>query len=60
MNPNINVSVGGEPRQQGYTRADFDNDIKDPRYQPFSPKYDAKWREGVDAKARQLFGGTPS
>lgn len=54
-NPNVSVQVGGQPQQQGYTRADYDKDVADPRYSPFSGKYDKAFREGVDAKARELF-----
>lgn len=54
------LQPGGQGAPQGgYSQADFDRDLKDERYNPFSPKYDKAWRDSVDAKARTLFGGPP-
>lgn len=51
------IQVGGQGANQGgYTRADYDRDVADPRYSPRSEKYDKAWRESVDGKARTLFG----
>ena len=37
-----------------YGWSDFERDIKDPRYETRSPKYDQNFRQQVDARVRQL------
>lgn len=51
------VKLGGEGQNAGgYSKADYDRDVADPRYSPRSEKYDKAWRESIDARARALFG----
>lgn len=54
------LQINGQPNNQGYSADDYDKDVKDERYQPFSPKYDPKFRAAVDEKAKQLFGSGPA
>lgn len=45
---------GGQQQQQGYSWADYDRDVADPRYQALTGKFDKSFRDTVDAKMRAL------